>query len=184
MKRRPAHRQKPYSPDQQINRMSDRWPDFDCRIDPQENIWWSGHLRGWQRVYKVGVFWDKVDRPYVFLIDPPLVPREGGEFDAIPHLIYRGSDPAGSGLCLYDPDGREWSTFNLIADTTIPWAMEWLYYYELWLYDGVWRGGGVGAESIAHARGEAVHRAAQEHKPVAEEEAPVASGQAIQNTLP
>lgn len=31
----------------------------------------------------------------------------------------------------------------LIADTYIPWAIEWLYYYEIWLVTGEWCGGGI-----------------------------------------
>ena len=58
----------------------------------------------------------------------------------------------------FDPKGGEWSNKQLIADTTIPWAAEWLMYYELWHYDGVWLGGGVGFESTAEARAAAVYR--------------------------
>ena len=31
---------------------------------------------------------------------------------------------------------------NYIIDTIIPWVSEWLYYYELWLPEGKWLGGG------------------------------------------
>ena len=29
-----------------------------------------------------------------------------------------------------------------IIDTIIPWTQEWLYFYEIWLLTGEWRGGG------------------------------------------
>jgi hypothetical protein len=29
-----------------------------------------------------------------------------------------------------------------LADTILPWAVEWLAYYEIWLATGVWYGGG------------------------------------------
>lgn len=45
-------------------------------------------------------------------------------------------------LCLFSPNKKEWSGFNYIVDTIIPWASEWLYYYELWLPKGIWHGGG------------------------------------------
>ena len=32
--------------------------------------------------------------------------------------------------------------YNWIADTIVPWAQEWLYYYEIWLATNEWCGGG------------------------------------------
>ena len=58
----------------------------------------------------------------------------------IPHLIFNHEDPELSALCLFDPDAGEWDSTMLIADTTVPWAAEWLHHYELWRVDGVWRG--------------------------------------------
>ena len=97
-------------------------------------------------------------RPHVILLDPPLRPRKGGKFEEIPHLMFYSEHPELSALCLFDPEGREWSNKLLIADTTMRWAAEWLMYYELWHFDGVWRGGGVGPENIAEARAAAVYR--------------------------
>lgn len=45
-------------------------------------------------------------------------------------------------LCLYSPSKGEWKSTKLISNTIIPWASEWLYYYELWLPEGQWYGGG------------------------------------------
>lgn len=45
-------------------------------------------------------------------------------------------------ICLYSKDGGKWDSTKSIVSTVIPWASEWLYYYELWLIDGIWRGGG------------------------------------------
>ena len=44
-------------------------------------------------------------------------------------------------LCLFY--GREWNSNKNISDTIIPWAIEWIYYYELWLITGNWLGGGI-----------------------------------------
>ncbi len=30
-----------------------------------------------------------------------------------------------------------------ISRTIIPWAIEWLYYYEIWCVTGEWQGGGA-----------------------------------------
>jgi hypothetical protein len=45
-------------------------------------------------------------------------------------------------LCLYRPSFREWSANMLVINTIIPWALEWLDFYEHWLIDGEWLGGG------------------------------------------
>lgn len=45
-------------------------------------------------------------------------------------------------LCLYHPSKYEWNKLEHIYNTIIPWTCDWLYYYELWLDDGIWRGGG------------------------------------------
>ncbi len=179
------HRNHPHSAQGQINRMGQRWPNFRIVHCWNSEIIWQGQLRGFHRTYEVGVLWDMKTKgiPYVFLIDPPLEPRDNVEWDAIPHLMYNSDNPERSGLCLYDPDGREWSNHMLIADTTLPWAMKWLFHYELWHYDGIWRGGGVGAESIAQARSQAILGETQEHHLDPKREAPMAIRQTLQDTL-
>jgi hypothetical protein len=51
-----------------------------------------------------------------------------------PHLYRDGS------LCLYYPPDWRWHSGRLLADTIIPWAASWLYFYELWLDTDVWLG--------------------------------------------
>ena len=58
--------------------------------------------------------------------------------DKLPHIY----DSEKQQLCLYSPSKREWSAHNYIDNTVIPWTSEWLYYYELWLPEGKWLGGG------------------------------------------
>jgi hypothetical protein len=128
------------------------WPAF--RLGTTENglLAWHGPLRGAQKYYDIGVLWDSSIAPFVFVLDPKIVPRPGGTYEAIPHLLFNEGSPEDSALCLFDPNGREWDPTMLIAETTLPWAGRWLLYYELWHVDGIWRGGGVGPESIAAAR--------------------------------
>lgn len=158
-----SYHQRPRSLGAQVARMGARWPQFAFRRR-NSMVSWRGPLRGFQKEYRVEVLWDiqGAAKPYVYLQEPTLQPREGGTFGEIPHLIFYSEHPELSGLCLFDPDGSEWSNKLLIADTTIVWAAEWLLYYELWHIDGVWRGGGVGPESIAEARAAAVYRTAGE----------------------
>ncbi|MBD3861974.1 hypothetical protein [Olleya marilimosa] len=45
-------------------------------------------------------------------------------------------------LCLYSPKKRQWTREKLLVSTILPWASEWLQFYELWLVNGDWLGGG------------------------------------------
>ena len=72
-----------------------------------------------------------------YVLEPKLKLREGENF--LPH-VYSTSEQR---LCLYYPDGQAWNASKLYVDTIIPWACEWLLFYELWLATGEWYGGGV-----------------------------------------
>ena len=110
-----------------------------------------GRSRPKARVYAVSILWKPgaMSLPYVMVNDPALEPRPDGTFAEIPHLIFYAEKPEQSGLCLFDPAGEEWSPADLIAETTIYWAAEWLAYYELWHLTGEWLAPGVGYESVA-----------------------------------
>ena len=43
-------------------------------------------------------------------------------------------------ICLYRY--KEFTYSMLLSATVIPWAIEWLFYYEIWLSTGKWQGGG------------------------------------------
>lgn len=43
---------------------------------------------------------------------------------------------------LYDPAKDEWDHSMLISETIVPWTLDWLACYELWLMTGRWTGGG------------------------------------------
>lgn len=59
--------------------------------------------------------------------------------DKLPH-IYKCEDSKVE-LCLYY--GNEFNSALYISDTIVPWAVEWLFYYEVWLRTGEWQGGGI-----------------------------------------
>ena len=72
--------------------------------------------------------------PRIWVIEPELRNRGGSR----PEHLYRDGS-----LCLYYPKYREWSHSMWLARTVVPWASEWLLYYEVWLATGEWRGGGM-----------------------------------------
>lgn len=69
--------------------------------------------------------------PSVRVVRPALKPNADG---LLPHVFDTG------GLCL--SEFGDWNPQLLFADTYVPWAMEWLMYYELWLATGLWYGDG------------------------------------------
>jgi len=139
------------SPAAQLRAMREQWPDFRGKRLGDGTLLWCGPLRPKAQIYEIFLFWKPgaMMLPYVMVVEPKLQPQAGGTFAAIPHLIYDQNDPLGSGLCLFDPEGEEWSPVRLIAETTIHWASEWLLYYELWHLTGEWLAPGVGYEGLA-----------------------------------
>ena len=140
--------------------MALRWPDLSRDISAdRRTIMWTGPLRGVQRTYQVSVqlsFRGSVVMPRVFILEPQLRPRVGTGFEDIPHLLFNDLAPEDSALCLYDPAAGQWDSTMLIADTTVPWASEWLHHYECWHLDGVWRGANApGPISVGEIRRQA-----------------------------
>ena len=128
----------------QLKRMHFRWPRLRPHVlDAPPTLLWVGPLRGFAMDYEVQVQWSFTTAravPFVFILAPKITPRQGTDFVDLPHLLYNAERPEDSGLCLFDPDDRQWDGTKLIADTIVPWASEWLHHYELWQLDGVWRG--------------------------------------------
>jgi len=70
------------------------------------------------------------------VLEPTLRLLDG--YDRPEHTYEDGS------LCLHYPPDRDWRPHKLIAKVIVPWIVEWLYNYEVWVETGEWCGGGVG----------------------------------------
>lgn len=82
-------------------------------------------------VYKVGL------SPKIYVKEPQLIIPAGKK---LPHVYCQKEKR----LCLYYPRGKsEWNESMSLARTILPWASEWLFYYEIWLSTGEWLGGGI-----------------------------------------
>ncbi len=105
-----------------------RFPGFSYLRAGAEVIW-QGSLqpREVSPAYLVEVRYRLGRCPSVRVLQPALTP-------GAPHLY------AGGTLCLYWPNEWAWRSHELVAETIIPWAALWLYYYELWLDTGEWLG--------------------------------------------
>ena len=86
--------------------------------------------------YHLMVIYKQNSSVKVFVIDKKL--KIAANRSKLPH-VYNSKKQQ---LCLFSPSKKEWKGFNYIVDTIIPWSSEWLYYYELWLPEGKWYGGG------------------------------------------
>jgi hypothetical protein len=112
-------------------------------------VCWQGPLRGADFDYEVRILYlngNDIGRcevaahcwfPEVVIVDPPLRKRHGDNY--VPHVYDTDGEPI---LCLFDARAEEWDQGMSVADTIIPWAAKWLFFYELWLATGQWEGGG------------------------------------------
>ncbi len=113
---------------------------------------WRGPLRPLARTYEIDIayfprvhFADAViANPWITVevLDPVIGFDPRGTREKPPHIYRRPGTASGWSLCLYDPRTEDWQPDQLIAETIIPWAAEWLFFYEGWLIDGHWAGGG------------------------------------------
>ena len=94
---------------------------------------WVGTIQPTQlsRCYTVEVLYSLGQFPEVRVIDPPPEPDEDG---FLPHTFSNKT------LCLHED--HEWRLDQLIPNTILPWAAEWLYFYEFWKVTGKWLGDG------------------------------------------
>ncbi|NUB12801.1 hypothetical protein GAY28_08810 [Azospirillum brasilense] len=132
------------------NSVARLFPDFRLVIDAPWGCIWRGRLQPVAQVYEVevsyfpGVCLDDVhfilQWPKVLLLSPAPERRSADPSMPIPHLYRQPAPGAPAHLCLYHPSGNEWNWDHWIGKTIIPWAAEWLAFYELWRITGRWDG--------------------------------------------
>lgn len=79
--------------------------------------------------------------PQAFIESPKPLPLADGA-KRLPHTY--DYDNGKQEICLFRPKYREWNASMSIATTIVHWAVQWMYYYEMWLVSGKWLGGGHG----------------------------------------
>lgn len=90
------------------------------------------------RGYSLRLTYRRSERPDVRVLAPS-IPELAAGHGRVPHL-YEHSHPVK--LCLYLPRTREWGAGMSLAKTVVPWSIDWLFYFEIWLATGDWNGGG------------------------------------------
>lgn len=113
-------------PDAKI--LSNRRDNFELEIDLQPSVF--------SAIYRIKIVYKSNTFVKVYVIEKVL--KIAHNRKKLPH-VYSSKQQQ---LCLYSPSKKEWKSTQYIVNTIIPWTSEWLYYYEMWLIDGVWLGGG------------------------------------------
>jgi hypothetical protein len=107
-------------------------PDGRARIRKGE-LTWVGEVQPSSEcsAYELHIVHRPRRLPTVRVLSPALKPNEEG---LLPHVYDDGT------LCLHEDEG--WRPSMLLSQTLLPWACEWLFYYELWLASEIWFGDG------------------------------------------
>lgn len=126
------------SSDAQIASMKQVWPGFKLRGRRAGSIRWVGQVRPQFQTYRIEIIHYALRTPEVRVLSPDLARLPDNEEGQLPHVYPPASDPT---LCLFDPKADEWDHSMLISRTIVPWSLDWLACYELWLMTGKWTGG-------------------------------------------
>lgn len=118
--------------------ISQKYPEVKCEIKRNQLIL-EGKIKptSLSREYNIKIICKETLRPQVILYGDKI---EGIDREDFPHHFKIDKDKQEVYLCLHLPYEFDYSYF--ICDTIIPWAQEWLYFYEIWLSTGKWCGGG------------------------------------------
>ncbi len=129
---------------QQMAALKRTFPESHVNYDyRQKRLVWEGILQPTtlSKKYKVKITCDGISsidyKPNIYVISPkPLSLAENEK--KLPHTY----DSKQQQICLYDWRCNEWNETMMMSHTIIPWATEWLYFYEIWVATGEWYGGG------------------------------------------
>jgi hypothetical protein len=117
----------------QVRALIQRFPEGSVVVRGRRVIW-LGALKPTElsRSYLVEVDYLLKQEPVV-RVRSSLATREG---ESLPHVW----NHAQRILCLHR--SSDWTPRMLLANSILPWASEWLFFYEIWLVTGQWDGGG------------------------------------------
>lgn len=127
----------------QLLNLKSKYDCLDCKLG-MGNLIWKQRVRPSElsRAYDITVKYNGIT-PEVYLYNQGIMTKKD---KYIPHCYrrhYNNKDDEYVKVCLYYPKYQEWSRDMFLADTIIPWTIDWLYFYELWRITGKWLGGGI-----------------------------------------
>lgn len=138
---------------EQVAAMRATWPQFTPRrVDRcTQSARWVGSVKPQYASYSLEIQYQLGSFPRVRVLSPELIRLPDNPEGQLPHVYPPIEDPT---LCLFDPCGKEWTAEMTLASTTVPWALDWLTCYELWVMTGRWTGGGRHAGQPVNQVGE------------------------------
>lgn len=125
---------------EQVRLLKQYYPESKLILNKNKGFTWEGVLKSSPLgdKYTVKVIYEVSSKPKTFVVNPEKLSLPENE-TRLKHVYNLDLQE----LCLYYPKDKEWHEGKMIASTIIPWAIEWLYHYEIWLVTGEWHGGGV-----------------------------------------
>ena len=114
------------------------YPSASCELR-NGTLSWLGKVRPTplSREYTVVLTYSDSQVPKVWVVGEELQKLDHPSF---PHKYDVDPENNMVRICLYRY--REFTKDKFLANTIIPWTVEWLYFYEIWLATGIWCGGG------------------------------------------
>lgn len=104
-------------------------------------LFWKGNIKPTplSKEYEVVIIYqiNALPRIQVFVTGENLKELDNPDF---PHKYKIIKDKHTVKICL--DRYQVFNKYKYISNTIIPWTIEWLYYYEIWLATGKWLGGG------------------------------------------
>lgn len=158
---------------EQVSSMADVFPDWSCERPTKRTAVWKGKLQPHKIIYTVRVEYTEpllpegrsalYVQPLVEILAPKLKRRFGNAEGSLPHVYIAHPRTTRSGpfLCLFDDKQSQWTSDDLISNTTIPWTSNWLSCYESWTATGKWFG--TGKHIRNESSGRSVISALMEH---------------------
>jgi hypothetical protein len=135
--------------DAEIRRL---FPDFRLTAHADWIAVWEGPLKPASKTYRVRIVhflrtrfegWALTNNYVtVHVVDPLVGAQMLSNGTPLPHVYRNDRNPAWPILCLWDPAEMFWTPEMSIATTIIPWASEWLLFFEYWQISGEFLGPG------------------------------------------
>jgi hypothetical protein len=128
------------------------FPDFELTAKADWIGVWEGPVKPAGKTYRIRVVYFRrtifdgwtLQNPYVSVhaVDPQIGAEAIEDAKLLPHIYWNERNPEWPTLCLWDPKEMSWTPERSIAATIIPWASEWLLFFEYWQITGEFLGPG------------------------------------------
>lgn len=142
----------PLSVARQDRRIRELYPKFRLVLDCGFMGVWEGPLTPISKTYTIRITYLAYNvfdgfvlgNPIesVVVLDPPVGRDPRGTGERAQHVYYWDRHPDFPRLCLHDPLATDWNWNMPIAESLIPFAIDWLLWHEDWVATGLWRGKG------------------------------------------